>query len=248
MSIEVARHFDAVLLCGGKGSRLHPMTHDEIPKSLYQVAGHPLIEYTTEVLRPDISPHLILAVGHHADMMQRWVQDAHLPHQIDFTDPNNEGVLDSIRSGQQFIHEDGVVLGNTDEIRDGLDLSDVVRFHTLHKKAATIVAAYTNNLSRHRILNVDPLTGKVFSTRLKPEEYRARPELMGLVNTGLILLEGTALEQADIHHSHGWSGLIDPLCDAGQLVAYVHPELHYFNVGTPEELTEAQTFLSTHPR
>ena len=122
-------------------------------------------------------------------------------------------------------------------------LEEVVEFHLGHDRAATMVATYTDNLYRHRVLYLDE-SGIVLNTELKPERYKRNPEVKGLVNTGFLLLDQKALEYADINHNEGWSGLIDPLCEERQLVAFVVPQLAYFNVGTPEEYIEAEEYLS----
>jgi NDP-sugar pyrophosphorylase family protein len=81
-------------------------------------------------------------------------------------------------------------------------------------------------------------------TELKPERYKGQPDQVGLVNTGFLIIEKPAMEYFDPEHSRDWGGIIDPLCEAGQLSAFVDPDIQYFNVGTPSEFHDAEFFLS----
>lgn len=112
---------------------------------------------------------------------------------------------------------------------------------------ATMVATRANRLHRHRLLHIGD-DGRVVNTQLKPQEYKDKPEEVGLVNVGFVVLERDALGYADPDHSTDWSGLIDPLCDDGKLGAYVDPGIAYFNVGTPEEYYEAGNYLKQYTR
>jgi hypothetical protein len=52
-----------------------------------------------------------------------------------------------------------------------------------------------------------------------------------------------AMDYFDAEHSRDWGGIIDPLCEAGQLSAFIDPDIQYFNVGTPNEFQDAEFFL-----
>ena len=78
----------ALLLCGGKGIRMHWKTNDIIPKSLVQVNGQTLLSYSIASLPyPEIET-IVFAVGHHADQIQVWVHQQKLPHRMLFCPDN----------------------------------------------------------------------------------------------------------------------------------------------------------------
>ena len=54
----------AVIMAGGKGSRLLSITNDEIPKPMVPVDGKPLLEYQVEKLKADGIKKIVMIVGH----------------------------------------------------------------------------------------------------------------------------------------------------------------------------------------
>ncbi len=234
-----------ILPCGGKGTRFESITGDLLPKSLYPVGGRELIRYTTDVLKPEVIGKLVFAVDHKADDIRQWANGSDLPHEIDFSEQTERGVLGAIVAGVEKVHERAFVACNTDEIRMGLDIEELIAFHDSHGAMGTMVTTYANQLSRHRL--VEPRSdGLIIGSRLKPQEYAESPDQTGLVNTGFLVLDTEAADLFDPGYSHDWGGIIDPLCEAGQLYTYISPQLRYFNVGTPEELHEAEEYLEEH--
>lgn len=245
---ERQREYGSILPCGGMGTRLIPVTGDFVPKSLFIVGGKELIRHTTDSLQPEVVRRLVFAVDYKADAIRTWVQAAQFPHTVHFSEQKEPGVLSAIVSGAQYVLEDSMVASNTDEVRMGLDLENAVRHHESSGTLATMIATYSNNLSRHRVVEVRETDGRIIKTRLKPTEYKNHPEKIALVNTGFLIIEKRAMEYFDPAHSPDWSGIIDPLCEAGQLSAYIDPRIRYFNVGTPEEYIEAEEYLRQNAR
>lgn len=236
---------DAILLCGGKGKRLRSLTDDAVPKSLFPVSERELIKYSLDLMDPALVSSLIFAIDYKAEQMQKWVEDlAIFDFAVKFSTQTDPGVLGGIMAALNHTLADIVVSCNTDEIRQGFLLAEVLEAHRQSGRLATIVGTYANNLSRHRLLNIREKDNLVVTTALKPEEYKNHPERYGLVNTGFLVLDQLAFELADQRHSTDWGGLIDPLTDAGELHAFVAKNGVYFNVGTPEEYQEAEKYFS----
>lgn len=234
---------ESILLCGGKGTRLREISQDK-PKSLFEVAGKELIRYSTDIMTPDIVNKLIFAVDYKAEQISEWVNRMNFPQEVKFSYQSLPGVVEAIRNAAEYLTRDEMITCNTDELREGLNLEKILSFHQRAGTMATMVASYSNRLYRHRLLDVRESDGRVLSSRLKPAEYINRPEVIGLVNTGFLIMDKKTVELFDVNHSRDWGGIIDPLCDSGQLSAYIDNRIVYFNVGTPEEYKEASDFLS----
>ena len=54
----------AYILAGGKGTRLHEITKDEIPKPMANLMGKPILERTIEILKKNGIVDLFISVGH----------------------------------------------------------------------------------------------------------------------------------------------------------------------------------------
>ena len=60
----------AVILCGGKGTRLHSVTGDIIPKVMVEVCGRPLLEYHVQLLKANGIEDVIFCTGHLSEAIE----------------------------------------------------------------------------------------------------------------------------------------------------------------------------------
>jgi NDP-sugar pyrophosphorylase family protein len=79
--------FPVIILCGGRGRRLRPLT-DSIPKPLVSLAGKPLLGYIIDALRAQGARRLVFCVGYRAQAVVDFAQKYCDPDQfnIDFVD------------------------------------------------------------------------------------------------------------------------------------------------------------------
>lgn len=64
----------AIVIAGGKGERLRPLTDDR-PKSMVPLLGKPILEYQVEWLRESGVTNVVVACGHLANVIQEYFQD-----------------------------------------------------------------------------------------------------------------------------------------------------------------------------
>ena len=65
----------AVIMAGGKGSRLRSITNDEIPKPMVPVDGKPLLEYQVEALKEYGIKKIVMIVGHLGEKIMEHFKD-----------------------------------------------------------------------------------------------------------------------------------------------------------------------------
>ena len=65
---------DVAILCGGRGSRLSPLT-DHTPKSMIEIAGRPFLEHQLEELHRQGITRVVLCVGYLAQEIIPFVSD-----------------------------------------------------------------------------------------------------------------------------------------------------------------------------
>lgn len=65
----------AVIMAGGKGTRLRAITNDEIPKPMAPVAGKPILEWQIECLRRQGIQEIILIIGHLGHKIREYFGD-----------------------------------------------------------------------------------------------------------------------------------------------------------------------------
>ena len=65
----------AVIMAGGKGTRLRALTNDEIPKPMVQVSGKPILQHQIEQLREQGVSDIILVVGYLGEVIESYFRD-----------------------------------------------------------------------------------------------------------------------------------------------------------------------------
>lgn len=234
----------AVILAGGKGTRLRNIIGESRQKVLLEIGGKPLIQHTTDSLARGNIGRLIFALSHKAEDVRFWIKSQNFSQIVDMTIDTKPGVSHAIRSALERIAETTVVCCNGDELRYGLDAEKVLAYHESSNANCTMVAGYANHLYRHRLLAIREKDSLLLTSRLHPEEFRNTPEAIGLVNVGFLVFDIKAVDHFDERLDDGWDSIISSLCKKELISVYPEPSLRYFNVGTEEELREAICFLN----
>lgn len=133
----------AVILAGGAGTRLRPVTY-EIPKPLVPVRKKPILNHLIEFLaKHGVDDVAVLISKAHADDFKRW-QKAwadELPHRkvSIFAEDFPRGTFGGLERLREWIGNEPFVLSNGDELKD-FDLSALKDFHASQKGALGTIA------------------------------------------------------------------------------------------------------------
>jgi len=134
---------NAVVLAGGPGIRLRPLTND-IPKAMITVCGKPLLEWVIEWLRDNEVEHIVLGVAYLKDkIMDHFgngedfgVNITYNVHTID------GGTCEGFRLAiSRYVHTDAFFAMNGDQITN-LNLGDLAKFHQNHNAIATMAVVH----------------------------------------------------------------------------------------------------------
>ncbi|MGJ4076208.1 sugar phosphate nucleotidyltransferase [Corynebacterium macclintockiae] len=119
--VDLAATTDAVILVGGKGTRLRPLTNS-IPKPMLPVAGAPFLEHLLSRIKEAGMTHVVLGTSFKAEVFEEHFGDgSHLGLEIEYVvedEPLGTGggirnVLDHLRYDRAMVFN-GDVLGGTD--------------------------------------------------------------------------------------------------------------------------------------
>lgn len=97
----------AVILCGGLGTRLGPLTRD-LPKSLVPVAGKPFIHYQLSLLRHHGVRHVVLCIGHLGQAIRETVGDGRAwGLEVAYSDEGERllGTAGAVKRAAPLLHE-----------------------------------------------------------------------------------------------------------------------------------------------
>ena len=178
----------AVILAGGRGVRLRPLTYT-IPKPLLPVGEKPILEEIVEWLKSYAVRDLILAVGYRAELIETYFRDgSQLGVQIDYVREahplGTAGPLSLVRRSFDLPPDEPLLAMNGDFLTD-LDLRAFIEFHRAGGYEITIATREFQMQHPYGVIEVDG--ARVTGIVEKPVET-------DVVSAGIYALQPSALE------------------------------------------------------
>jgi mannose-1-phosphate guanylyltransferase len=223
----------AVILVGGLGTRLRPLT-DHTRKDMLPLVDRPQLAYTFEHLRRFGVERAIVSCGYLPTQIQEHFGDRYGDLRLEYcAEEQPLGTGGAIRFAAERLDEPFFAL-NGDSLRE-TDLDALVDFHRARKTRATILLTPVEDPSRYGLVRVHS-DGRVLSFLEKP-----RPEEIdtNLINAGLYVLEPDVLELIPPDRPVSIEREVFPQLVEEQAVCGVALPGYWLDVGTPEAYLQA---------
>lgn len=225
----------ALVLIGGFGTRLRPLTHS-VPKQLIPIAGQPMLYHVLDLLPPDVE-EIVLATGYKSEMIDAFVR-AHPPRWPVRTVPEAEplGTGGGMKNAGGDL-SDPFYLLNSDVIASA-DLGALRAAHAAHGGLGTMALAHVEDT---RPYGVAALEGNDRISRFveKPEPAEAPSHW---INAGIGIWGRGALEAIPAGRPVSFEREVVPgLLERG--VYGFRLARYWEDAGTPERLLHAQRLL-----
>lgn len=178
----------AIIMAGGEGSRLRPLTCGR-PKPLVPVANRPVMEYALELLKKCGIREIGVTLQYMPEAIQDWFGDgSDFEVQLHyFIEEEPLGTAGSVKNAQGFLDETFVVVSG-DALTD-LNLLEAVKFHQDHRSLATLVLTTVDNPLEYGVVLTYP-DGRIEKFLEKPGWGEVFSDQ---VNTGIYVLEPAVL-------------------------------------------------------
>jgi glucose-1-phosphate thymidylyltransferase len=181
-----------IILAGGAGSRLHPLTR-AVSKQLMPIYSKPMVYYPLSTLMlSGIRDVLVITTPHEQDGFRRLLGDgAEIGLRIQYAaQPRPEGLAQALVIGRGFVGSDRVALALGDNIFYGAHFSDYLRSAAARETGATIFGYTVRDAERYGVVELDG-RGRAVGLEEKP----AKPKSSVAV-TGLYFYDNHALDIA----------------------------------------------------
>ena len=239
-----------IILAGGSGTRLYPITKG-VSKQLLPVYDKPMIYYPLSVLMlAGIKDILIISTEEDLPRFENLLGDGStIGIQIEYkVQPSPDGIAQAFILGKEFTGSDPVVLVLGDNIFYGQGITDYLEkaiFDVLHHNCATVFGYHVKTPSRYGVVEFNN-SGKVLSIEEKPTNPKSSYAVTGLyfypndvINNAFKLKPSDRgeLEITDINRIY--------LNDTRLNVKILGRGFAWLDTGEHDELLGASTFIET---
>jgi mannose-1-phosphate guanylyltransferase len=224
----------ALVLVGGQGTRLRPLT-EKIPKPVLPLVDRPFITYLIEWLDGHGVEEVVLACGFRPDALREVLGDGEPggPRLAWVSEPEPRGTAGAIKFAEPHLEERFFAL-NGDVLTD-LDLTALARFHDETGARATLGLHPVKDAAAYGLVRRRP-DGEVVEFVEKPEDQGGAAS--GEVNAGTYVLERNLLADVPADREVSIEREVFPSL-IGQGLYGLRLEGYWMDIGTPDRYLQA---------
>ena len=225
----------ALILAGGKGTRLRPLTM-HTPKPIVPIANRPFLLYQLELLKRADVRDVILSLSYQPQKIEDRMGDGtDYGVRVSYTtEATPLGTAGAYRNAAAFIRETTVVF-NGDVLTD-IDLNQVIKMHRERKASATIVLVRVPNPTAYGLVETEA-DGKIRRFLEKP---KADEVTCDTINAGVYILEPKVLEYVPEGEPFMFEYGVFPRLLENKEAFYAHIHSGYWiDIGTPASYLKA---------
>ncbi len=227
----------AVLMAGGSGTRLRPLTCD-LPKPMVPILNRPIAEHIINLLKRHHINEVIATLHYLPDVMRDYFQDGsdfgvQMTYAVEEDQPL--GTAGCVKNVQELLDDTFLVISG-DSITD-FDLTAAIRFHKAKGSKATLVLTHVPNPLEFGVV----ITDKEFRIRRFLEKPSSSEIFSDTVNTGTYILEPEVLNYLPTDQEADFSKDLFPLLlERGEPMFGYIAEGYWCDVGHLDAYREAQ--------
>jgi mannose-1-phosphate guanylyltransferase len=225
----------AVVLVGGEGTRLRPIT-ETLPKPLVPLVDRPSLDHVLDHLAGHGVHEVVLSSSYLEETFHAFIQERHGDPSITWiTETEPLGTGGAIVNALEAFDTDDPFFALNGDILTDLDLTEMLARHRDRGAVATIALTRVEDARPYGLVPMDA-DGRVLEFREKPSEL-----MPGDINAGTYVLDPAALE--------GWTRgenvsierqIFPALIAAGRRLAGFPSRAYWMDLGTPEAYLQAQ--------
>ncbi|MCX6815414.1 MAG: HAD-IIIA family hydrolase [Candidatus Aenigmarchaeota archaeon] len=223
----------AIILAGGKGERLLPLTKD-LPKPMIPINGKPVLEYHINLLKKYGVNEIVICGSYLVDKIKAYFGDGRkFRVHIDYPGEKEPlGTGGAIKNAAQYlVNAENIIVLNGDVITN-MNIGSLLRFHFSHSGIATVVLRKTDH----------PIDSDIIKINEKNEvtKYIGRgQDIHKTANVGIMVLRTKILDRIPNGISNIEKDVLFKLLNKEKIYGYLS-DAYIKDIGTPERLKKVR--------
>lgn len=229
-SEETIKTNKVVIMAGGKGERLMPLTQDT-PKPLLSIKDKPIIQYIIEGFLKHGFEDIIVSIGYKSEkLIEYFNNDNSISKYVSFISEkrplDTAGALSLIPNDEL---NEPIIVKNGDIISN-INYDDLLNFHNIHGMPITICASE---------YKVSIPFGSITTKNGIVSEIVEKPTMRHYVNAGIYIINPEIIKKMKKNTPISMIELLDDYINSGNVAAYPLHE-SWADIGSPEDFKRAQ--------
>lgn len=229
----------ALILAGGKGTRLRPLTV-YTPKPVVPVMNRPFLLYQIEILAKAGVTDVVLSLSYQPDKIEDLLGDGsdHGVRLTYITEPSPMGTGGAYRFAADYLTEATIVL-NGDILTD-LDISKLVEFHQKNGSTATLAIKQVDDPTAYGLVETDA-EARIVRFLEKPRSEDAQEIKVNTINAGIYVLEPSILDLIPAGETRSFEYDVFPAILEKKLpfLGFPMEKTYWRDLGNPKSYLEA---------
>lgn len=228
----------ALILAGGKGERMFPLTK-KIPKVFLPIAGKPFLEYQINFFKREGINDFILATGYQAKQIKDYFDDGR-KFGVKIIYSKQKKPLDTggaIKNAQRLIKNKNILILNGDTFLK-FNLRKMLNFHKRIKQPITITVIKLKKTNRFGQVMINK---KNIITKFKEKDKKAKE---GFINAGVYIFQKRVLREFPKNQKISLEREIFPKF-INKISAF-KVRGYFVDIGTPEDYKKAKKYLTKY--
>lgn len=222
----------AILLCGGMGTRLRSVVSDR-PKPMADICGKPFLQYLLEMLRDKGITEVIFALGYMGEMIEEYFQDGSVfGLKIAYSyEEEPLGTGGAIRNALPKILEEEVLVLNADTYFP-MDYQGLLRFHQENDGDFSLATRAVPDISRYGAVRRDP-AGRILAWNEKLGD--GGQPLAGEINGGIYVMKKSLIAEIPEGKQSLEQDCIPKWLSEGKRIFGLPFEGYFMDIGIPKD-------------
>ncbi len=225
---------EAVIIAGGKGTRLQGVVSD-VPKPMAPINNTPFLEILLNKLQKENIHKVILAVGYKNEIIKQYFGNKYKDIEILYSvEKEPLGTGGALKKASKLVSGNSFLAINGDTFFD-IELKHLCHFHNKNNSDITIALKYLENFDRYG--NVEVEKNKVY--KFNEKEYKKQ----GFINGGIYCISKNVFKNINTESFSFEKDIMEKLINKISIQAQTYKS-YFIDIGIPEDYKKAQIYFS----